>query len=239
MNSSFYRFILDVQTAQSQISIPVSLGDTAITLYISLTDGGKPYIMETGCLAKLSITRPSGSKLHEFCAIEGNHSAVYPFSQNPATASEEGIHECELTVYGRNNEQLTASRFSIIFNERVVNMDDNNCITDEHIGIIDDMIHSEQVRRTGEEARLEAEAVRVSSENGRVSAETERAAAEEARTANYERIDHDTAESVRKILAEQESILAIQNSLLERGEIQSGLAEIITQQQNYIGGSGS
>lgn len=245
MNSSFYRFILDVQTAQSQISIPVSLYDTAITLYMSLTDGGKPYIMETGCLAKLSITRPSGSKLHEFCAIEGNHSAVYPFSQNPATASEEGIHECELTVYGLNGEQLTASRFSIIVNERVVNMDDNNGITDEHIGIIDDMIHSEQERRKGESARLEAEAIRVSSEEDRASAETERISAEQerisaedARVAGYDRINHDTAESVRRILSEQESILAIQNNLLSIGSTQEVLAEIIAKQNEYIGGMG-
>ena len=185
MNSAFFRFILDVQIARSQTSIPVSLNDTAITLYISLTDGGKPYYIEDGCLAKLSIACPSGNKIHEFCRIEGNTSVVYPFLQNPSTASEEGIHECELTLYGLNGEQITTSRFTIIVNERVVNVDDNNGITDESIGIIDDMIHEEQQRRLGEAARIEAEKSRVSSESDRTNAEAERVTAEAEREAYW------------------------------------------------------
>lgn len=244
MNSAFFRFILDVQTARSQTSIPVSLNDTAITLYMSLTDGGKPYYIEDGCLAKLSITRPSGSKIHEFCRIEGNASVVYPFLQNPKTAIEEGIHESELTLYGLNGEQLTTSHFTIIVNERVANIDDDNGITDESIGIIDDMIHAEQQRRQGETARLEAEAIRVTSEGdrtsaeeNRITAETARVAAEEARTENYNRIEHDTAEAIRKILSEQENIIEIQNRLIENGTSQERLAAIIATQESYIGGN--
>lgn len=243
MNSSFYRFILDVQQAQSQVSIPVSLYDTAITLYMSLTDGGKPYIINTGCLAKLSITRPSGSKLHEFCMIEGNASAVYPFSQNPSTASEQGIHECELTLYGRNGEQITTSRFSMIVNERVVNMDDNNGITDDHIGIIDDIVHEEQARRVAEDGRVDAENdrvaaenIRVASEEGRVSAEDARVLAEENRVAGYKRIENDTIASISKILREQESIMDIQEALIADGERQEMLSAVIALQESYIGG---
>ena len=243
MNSAYFRFILDVQVARSQVSIPVSLNDTAITLYMSLTDGGKPYHIEDGCLAKLSITRPSGSKIHEFCLIEGNAAVVYPFMQNPCTASEEGIHECELTLYGLNGEQITTSRFSIIVNERVVNVDDNNGITDESIGIIDDMIHEEQARRKAEAERVEAEAIRVSSEGIRISAEESRVSAEESRKAaeeervyNYNRIDHDTSAAIHKILNEQENIIAIQNSLIESGATQERLASIIALQESYIGG---
>jgi hypothetical protein len=244
MNSSFYRFILDVQTEQSQTSIPVSLYDTAVTLYMTLTDGGKPYVIDTGCLAKLTIARPSGSKVHEFCIIEGNHSVVYPFSQNPSTASEQGIHECELTVYGLNGEQITSPRFSMVVSDRVVNMDDNDSITDEHIGIVDAMIHNEQERRGGEMERVSAEADRVAAESQRVedealrvSAESEREAAEESRMSNYKRINADTVESIRKIVREQESIVALQNSLIENGTTQERLAEIIELQQSYIGGN--
>lgn len=238
MNSSFYRFILDVQSAQSQTSIPVSLNDTAITLYISLTDGGKPYIIETGCLAKLSITRPSGSKLHEFCRIEGNSSVVYPFSQNENTAAEQGIHECEVTVYGRDGTQLTSSRFSIIVNERVVNMDDNNGITDESIGIIDDIVKKELERIVAEEGRVDAEEIRATAEEGRVAAEDGRVTAEEERVAAYKKIEHDTAESINKILQEQEKIIEIQNELINTGYDQEKLGNIIALQNSYIGGEG-
>ena len=244
MNSSFYRFILDVQQAQSQVSIPVSLNDTAITLYMSLTDGGKPYVINTGCLAKLSITRPSRSKLHEFCMIEGNASVVYPFSQNPNTASEQGIHECELTLYGRNGEQITTSRFSIIVNERVVNMDDNNGITDEDVGIIDSIVHWEQERKVAEEGRVGAENDRVAAENirataeeGRVSAENARVLAEENRVAGYKRIENDTIASISKILREQETIMDIQDELIEEGERQEMLSAVIALQESYIGGN--
>ena len=243
MNSAFFRFILDVQSARSQTSIPVSLNDTAITLYMSLTDGGKPYYIEDGCLAKLSITRPSGSKIHEFCRIEGNAAVVYPFMQNTNTAAEEGIHECELTLYGFNGEQITTSRFSIIVNERVVNIDDNNGITDESVGIIDEMIHNEQARRKAEAERLEAESARIASEESRASAEEERLSAEqlrisaeEERVNGYNRVNHDTAEAILKILNEQESIIAIQDELIKKGVSQERLAEIIALQESYIGG---
>ena len=201
-------------------------------------------MIDTGCLAKLTIARPSGSKVHEFCIIEGNHSVVYPFSQNPSTASEQGIHECELTVYGLNGEQITSPRFSMVVSDRVVNMDDNNSITDEHIGIVDAMIHNEQDRRGGEMERVSAEAdrasaeaQRVESENERALAEVERADAEEERVSNYKKINADTVESIRKIVREQESIIALQNRLIEEGTTQERLAEIIALQKSYIGGN--
>jgi hypothetical protein len=203
---------------------------------MSLTDGGKPYIIETGCLAKLSIARPSGSKLHEFCRIEGNSTVVYPFSQNPGTAAEQGIHECEVTVYGRDGTQLTSSRFSIIVNERVVNMDDNNGITDESIGIIDDICKNEVERLAAEEGRVGAEESRRTAEEGRIAAEETRVAAEEERVAAYKKIEHDTTESINKILQEQEKIIEIQNSLMNQGIDTERLGNIIALQQSYIGG---
>lgn len=235
MNSSFYRFILDVQSVQSQISLPVSLCDTARTLYISFTDGGKPYAIETGCLAKLTITRPSGSKLHEFCAIEGNASVVYPFEQNPYTASEEGIHECEVSLY-RNGKQITSPRFTMVVSDRVVNKDDNNGIDDESIGIIDDICRCEQERRQAELEREEAETIRIASEEGRATAEESRASAEKERVEAYQRIDHDTSEAINKILSEQENIIAIQESLIENGTTQERLTNIIELIDSYIGG---
>lgn len=235
MNSSF-RFTLDVQRSQSQTSIPVSLNDTAITLYINLMDGGSPLFIDDGCLAKLSIARPSGTKLHEFCRIDRNTTLVYPFSKNKNTAAEQGIHECEVTVYGIDGNQITSARFTMIVSERVANMDGGTGITEDSIGIIDEIVKEEVVRRTSEEERMTAEENRAAAEDVRVAAEETRVTAEEERVAAYKKIEHDTAESINKILQEQEKIIDIQNSLMDKGYDQETLGNIIALQQSYIGG---
>lgn len=244
MNSSFYRFSLDLQNVQSQISLPVSQYDTARTLYISFTDGGKPYSIEKGCLAKLTVTRPSGSKVHEFCAIEGSTTAVYPFSQNKNTVAEEGIHDCEITLYGIDGRQITSPRFTMVVSDRVVNMDDNDGLDDDSIGIIDAIVLEEQARRAAENGRVEAETERtdaetsrVTAEKGRAAAEAERVKAETDRVDAYKKIEHDTVTSISKILSEQESIIAIQKELIAEGKDQERLAAIIALQESYIGGS--
>lgn len=122
MNSSIYRFTLDMHSAQSQVSIPVMLGDTGRTLRISLSDGGKPYTIAKGCLAKITIKRPTGTRLEEFCTIEKCTTIVYPFSAN--TCAVEGIHDCDVTLYGLDGAVITSPRFSMVVNERVVKSDD-------------------------------------------------------------------------------------------------------------------
>lgn len=243
MNSTYYRFSLDMHSVQSQISLPVSLYDTARTLYMSFTDGGKPYVIEKGCLAKLTIARPSGTKVHEFCPIQGNTTAVYPFSQNEYTASEEGIHECEVTLYGRDGTKITAPRFTMVVSDRVVNHDDNNGITDEHIGIVDEIARNEVLRQASEDGRVEAEeerakaeANRVATEDGRVEAEEARVLADETRTANYKKIERDTISAISKILNEQEAIMDIQGELIADGERQEMLSAVIALQESYVGG---
>ena len=243
MNSTYYRFSLDMHSVQSQISLPVSLYDTARTLYMSFTDGGKPYVIEKGCLAKLTIARPSGTKVHEFCPIQGNTTAVYPFSQNEYTASEEGIHECEVTLYGRDGTKITAPRFTMVVSDRVVNHDDNNGITDEHIGIVDEIARNEVLRQASEDGRVvaeaerdEAEAGRATAEDDRVTAEKDRANADAERVEAYKRIEHDTISSISKILSEQEAIMDIQGELIADGERQEMLSAVIALQESYVGG---
>ena len=63
MNYSRVRFTLDLHKNQAQVSIPVSIGDTAKIFYINFTDGGQPFFLSEGCLAKMSIKRPTGTSL--------------------------------------------------------------------------------------------------------------------------------------------------------------------------------
>ena len=237
MNSSFFRFVLDVQRAQSQTSIPVKLYDQSVTLYMTISDGGQTYVIEKGCLAKLVIARPDGTKIDKYCRIDGEHTVVYDFTDKTAIIS--GIHECELTIYGAGGEQITSPRFTMVVNERVADSDDHTGLTQDDLETLDDISTAEAARRSEEESRANAEADRVAAESQRVNGEQERILAEEGRVsaedervAGYTRINNDTAEAVRKILYEQESISAIQNSLIDKGETQEFLQSVLESLEN-------
>ena len=159
MNSSIYRFTLDMHSAQSQISIPVLLGDTGRTLCISLSDGGKPYIIADGCLAKISIKRPTGTHLEAFCPIENNTTIVYSFEQNEHTAVVGGIHDCEISLYGTDDKKITSPRFTMVVNERVINDDDID-LSDEDKSLLDSITQAELARQDAETGRVNAEADR-------------------------------------------------------------------------------
>ena len=253
MNSIKHRFTLDMHSAQSQISIPAMLGDTGRTLYITLTDGGNPYTIADGCLAKLAIKRPTGTHLEAFCEIVGGTTIVYKFSQNENTCAVEGLHDCTLTLYGAEDEIITSPRFTMVVNERAVNSDDIN-LSDEDQSTIDAIVsaeaarqiteasrvnaealrvdaealreEAESARKTAESARTEAEAIRIPAEQARTEAETARATAESARqTAETERA---TAETERKTA---ESARGTSFSALEKS-----LAEAITKALNAEAG---
>lgn len=182
MNSSNYRFTLDMHSAQSQISLPAMLGDTSRTLYISFSDGGKPYIIADGCLAKLSIKRPTGTHLEEFCTIESNTTVVYPFDKNENTCAVAGIHNCDVTLYDLEGKKITSAKFTMVVSERAINSDDID-VTDEDQTAIDAMLAAEATRQAAEASRVSAEDERIDAENERVAKENERLSAEESRIA--------------------------------------------------------
>ena len=164
---SKHRFTLDMQVAHSQIAIPVTVGDTAKTFYMSLTDGGDPFKLSDGSLAMLTIKRPTGTFLQAFCPIVNGSTVVYDFLQNENTAAEEGVHTCELTLYGPTSEVISSPWFTMVVSRRVVNGDDLN-ITDENRTAIDAMIAAEASRQSAEHSRINAESGRVAAENQRV-----------------------------------------------------------------------
>lgn len=144
---SKHRFTLDMQVAHSQIAVPVTVGDTAKTFYMSLTDGGEPFKLSDGSLAMLTIKRPTGTFLQAFCPIVNGSTVVYDFQQNENTAAVEGIHKCELTLYGPTSEVISSPWFTMVVSRRVVNGDDLN-ITDEARSAVDAMIGAEADRKS-------------------------------------------------------------------------------------------
>ena len=182
MNYSDYRFTLDIQIHQAQVSVPVTLNDTARRLYIGLTDGRKPYTIPDGCRAVFAAKKPDNTSILNDCIIEKNSTIVYEFSRN--TTSAEGVVDCEIRLYDTAGKELTSPQFILVVDKKVVR--------DEEIPISESESTTLHRIVLSEEARVQAENTRASAENERIQAEKQRVEAE-----NQRAIDFSTAESSR------------------------------------------
>lgn len=189
MNFSTYRFTLSLHLTQSQVSLPVTLGDNARVFLITLSDGGAHYVIGDGCLAKIEIKRPTGTILQEFCPIEKNSTIIYDFSQNEGTAVVPGVHNCTITLYNANGLILGSPRFTMVVSDRVVTSDDMlNMLDDVDFTMFDSMLAKEAERQEAEEERKSAESERkeastsllLAAEEAKVSAEEAKGYAESA-----------------------------------------------------------
>lgn len=188
MNRSTYRFTLDLQKHRSQMSIAVFVHDSAVRLIISLTDGGIPYHIESGGRAVFYGKRPNDTPLCHNCMIDDTGRIIYDF--NDQTASVEGITDCQIRIYGRSGELVSAPRFIIVADERLVNDADIEKQEDSPLAALDEIQFAEIDRVGAETARAEAETARADAEAERITNEQARIDAEVARIKNEnERID--------------------------------------------------
>ena len=127
MNASIYRISLDIQDAYANVSLNVKRGDIGRKISITLMDGGFPYRISPECYAVLSAKKPDGKKIFNHCTIEGN---TIVFRPTPQTVSTVGLAECEVKVYGANDQLLTSACFNLIVNE-TVNEEDQIVSEDE------------------------------------------------------------------------------------------------------------
>jgi hypothetical protein len=190
---SVNRFILDLHSSQSQISLPVLLGDTAREWHISFSDGGEQFNLKDVTLAKIEIKRPTGTHIEKFCSITNNTTVVYEFEKT--TAVVEGLHYITLLLYDGEGKQLAAPNFAMVVSARAVDSDDVN-LTDEDVIIIDGIVAAEAVREANETTRINNEAGRVTAENGRVTAESAR---QTATNNALSRVDNKIAEVNKKV----------------------------------------
>lgn len=177
MNSSF-RFSLDMHSTQSQISIPVTVYDTARVLLISLSDGASPFFIPDGCLALFSCKRPTGTVFESYCAIENNSVIKYEFSQDgdKIAVLTPGLYNCSIILYDAEGAVITSPRFSLVATERVVTNDDVDYTDDD---------------RTAMELILASEAERLQAEKDRADAELARRKAEEERELDRKRAEEE------------------------------------------------
>lgn len=152
MNYSDYRFTLDVQIHQSQVSVPVTLNDTARRLYIGFTDGRKPYTIPDGCRAVFVAHKPDKNSILNDCIIENNKTVVYEFSKN--TTNAEGIVDCEIRLYDKAGRELTSPQFIIVVDKQVVR-DEEVSLSESESTTLDSIISSEFERIAAEEKRKE------------------------------------------------------------------------------------
>lgn len=226
MNSSIYKFLLDLQSTQSQIALPVTRGDTAREFHIRLADGGLPYVVADGVLAKIDIKRPTGTHLSHFCPILNNRTIQYKFSQDINTAAVEGVHDCEVILYNAEFERVASARFTMVVSDRVVNSDDI-VLTDEDFTAVDEMLAKEAQRQVDEAERITAEEERKNKEADRIEAEENRVTLEKKRQTNEE--DRQTFEAWRKSdedkRRDNEKIRVSNEEARERAENERALAE--------------
>lgn len=164
MNYSNYRFNLDVQSTVSQVSLPVRLLDTGRRLYVNLTDGGSPYIIEDGCRAVFSARKADGNPVMNDCIIENN--SIIRYDLTAQTTSYPGIVDCEMSLYDPDGKLITSPKFILVVDDRVVH-DADFPVSESENGILDGMITSEVGRKSAEDGRVEAEKARVRAEASR------------------------------------------------------------------------
>ena len=188
MNNSQYRFTLDLQKHQSQMSIAVYQYDNAVTLHISLTDGGKRYEIAEGSYVIFYGMRDDGKPLIHKCEVKDSTEIIYNFRNSTAYCC--GIVNAQIRLYSADKRLISAPKFNISVEERVVD-DDDVMLDEELFDSLDKIFTEEKARAEAEDERNEAEIARNIAEDSRVLAETERVNAEKAR---------DDAEAVRIML---------------------------------------
>lgn len=114
MEKQVYRKSLDLQKSGAQWSIDVKLNDVnSRRIVISLTDGGKAFILGGDMIATIYGKKTDGNVIYKDCTIENGMAIVDVEKQLIAAA---GTVECELRIYDSNAagaQLLTTPRFSI------------------------------------------------------------------------------------------------------------------------------
>lgn len=121
MNNSIYRVSLDIHTTASQAMLNITKSDTARAILFVLTDGGKPYAIANECIAVFRAKKPDGTVLYNYCSIDDG---VIRYELTGQTSASVGVLECEVTLYGADNKQITSPRFALIVEDNLYSDDE-------------------------------------------------------------------------------------------------------------------
>ena len=121
MTHSFYKISLDIHDHGSHVSLKAKKGDTGRLLHITLMDGRKPYVITNECRAVFTAKKADGNILFNHCSIIGN-TICYAFT--PQTTCVVGKADCEIKLYGADDQLLTSARFALLVEDTVYNEGD-------------------------------------------------------------------------------------------------------------------
>ena len=128
MNDSRSYITLDFRNTHMPVVVKAKRGDTARTLYISLADGGTPYMIADGCYATFTARKPDRTVINNSCTIEKNM-IVYPFTEQ--TCSAVGRMTAEIRLYGSNDRMITSASFVLEIYRTVFSPNDIPASEDE------------------------------------------------------------------------------------------------------------
>ena len=147
MEKQVYRKSLDLQKNGAQWSIDVKLNDVnSRRIVISLTDGGKAFILGGDMIATIYGKKTDGNVIYKDCTIE-NGMAIVDVEKQLITAA--GTVECELRIYDSNAagaQLLTTPRFNI---EVYDVLTDENRITStsDYSALASEMVKSQEATK--------------------------------------------------------------------------------------------
>lgn len=140
MEKQVYRKSLDLQKNGAQWSIDVKQNDVnSRRIVISLTDGGKAFILGGDMIATIYGKKTDGNVIYKDCSIE-NGMAIVDVEKQLITAA--GTVECELRIYDSNAagaQLLTTPRFNIEVYDvltdenRITSMSDYSALANETV----------------------------------------------------------------------------------------------------------
>lgn len=117
MNYSDYRLSLDIHDEDSGQSLNVKRGDNkSRRIYITLRDGSRPYHISEECYAVFAATKPDGKILYNSCTISD---CTIQYEMTGQATNVAGVTECEIRLYGADNQLITSPRFLLIVDETV------------------------------------------------------------------------------------------------------------------------
>lgn len=128
MNDSIKKIALDVHSSSSSVAVNVKKGDTGRTIHISLVDGGLPYQITEDCYAVFTAKNPEGNVVINACTIENN---VIIYKMTRQATSVVGRLNCEIELYGADDNLITAPKFVVIVDGKVYNDGDAEADEDE------------------------------------------------------------------------------------------------------------
>lgn len=175
MASSRYTFTLDLHSTYSQITLPVTAGDTDRELAISFADGDRPYTFEADDIVTVALKYPEtgATAIYEATKSDDNTYCVFELSQEYLNEKGEeeysslcpvaGLYDAEVHIY-RGGKKIASPYFSL---DAVGGLVAGGEIPPADRDELASIYAAEAGRRTAETNREIAEAARANAETAR------------------------------------------------------------------------